>query len=146
MEWLSLGSVLALTHPGGKVVRNIKSITLVNNTAKTEDITVPAGKRWVILSGKICNPDNVARAVSVTHYDSSLNILERIVNARSLAANGEIAFPSEGLSALSENNMETPIIAVATDVIRFYYATGGASAGGTDAQAVHLSVLELPMT
>jgi hypothetical protein len=117
----------------GKFKRNKTTITLVNNTDLTTDITVPTGKIWKIYGGKAENPDNVARTVNVIAYDKNTIQLGYLESA-SVGANGYVVFPCAGRDATKDTGVFSahsyPIIAEAGDFIRFIHVAGGVSAGG----------------
>jgi hypothetical protein len=139
-------NVLALTFPGGNFQQAVTSITLVNNTAKTEDVTVPAGKRWVLQSIKVTNPDNVTRTIQGVLYKEAgkTNHIAQILKVTNLAASGRHQAPHDSpAQALDTFHDVRGRILAAGNTISIIWATGGASAGGTDADGLVIEYLEL---
>ena len=128
--------------PGGKLKREIKSITLSSDTAKTETLTVPSAKRWLILSIKVENPDDVARTISIHVKDSSGNILESLATGVSLNAGGRYQWPHTG-SASAYSAPFHLVILEEGEKLEINWASGGASSGGTDSDALVVNYLEV---
>jgi len=131
-------TVRSSSFAGGKHITDIDSITLANNTTLNHDIVVPAGKRWQILTIKGVNCDDVARAISMTSYNeaaatSSINLIA--YNA-AVGATGELMWPND-------TYFPYDLILSAGQMIRVTFVAGGASAGGTDADGVVVSILEV---
>lgn len=127
----------------GEIKSNLNTnVTLVNNTAKTQDITVPTGMRWYIFGGKVSNGDSVDRATYVRLQDGSANTILYLKSSATLAAGAEWNFPQHADNTSQIQGGSYPLPALAGWVIRFYWAAGGASAGGTS--QVSLLVLEVP--
>lgn len=144
--------VFAETFMGGILKYNITSVVLVNNTAKTIDISVPVGMRWRILHAKQVNDDNVDRAADVNIFDvaAATNMLDTLIKANTLTkSGGRQDWPSDAHADADENNGRQPVILDGADpissspIIRFYWAAGGASAGSTDADGCVLIILEM---
>jgi len=138
----AMSEVFAFTFPGGRRNLNRTQVVFVNNTAKTVNITVPAGERWFLLWGKIINADDVARNCSVAIYDVDNAIIGTLRELAALAASGyELLKTVPGtISLLDPSN---PVILEAGDYVNFYWAAGGASAGGTG--YIYLVCLELDL-
>lgn len=123
----------------GSFRKNKTSVVLVNNTTKTEDITVPAGEEWTVLSGRTHNNDNVARNCSVICYDSAAVETSTLHTDAALGAGANIQFPRANYAA-AENPLHAPLVLEATDYVRFTFTAGGASAGGTSVIMLHVLV------
>lgn len=108
------------------------SVTLVNNTAKTERVTVPAGEVWEIDAVGFKNGDDVARAVAVTVVDSSNADYLYLANHSGLAAADRAQYPhSKGATDEPDHLLSYPLYVAGGNKIQFYFAAGGASTGGT---------------
>ena len=113
----------------GVLVTNYNAaVALANNTAKTQAVTVPAGKRWFLFGGIMSNADNVERATQIYITDGT-NTVMYIRQATAQAAGAIIAYPNT--VALATNwQFPVPMPLSAGWTITFYWAAGGASAGG----------------
>lgn len=120
------------SFPAGFYSDNVTSIVLVNNTAKTQFLTVPTGKAWMILGGIVHNGDDVARNVSVVIRTSSDVWLQVLYDATSVAAGAEKQFPTSDMADGSVGPSAYPVMAFSGEKVKFTYAAGGASAGGTE--------------
>jgi len=131
--------------PLARLVQAVTSITLVNNTSKTEDVTVPAGKRWRLLGIKITNPDDVQRAISITKYKEAAktNIIRTLVSYATLGAGGEANWPNSRTALINTNELFHEEILDAGNIISVTWVTGGASTGGTDADGLVVEYLEV---
>jgi hypothetical protein len=136
-------NVLALTFPAGKLVTDIDSITLVNNTLLNHDIVVPAGERWWLLNAKIVNPDDVVRAVYLRTYleAARTNRIQELVTGN-VTAGTHIMWPNN-VAGATQNNNPTLVLLEGGHVLNVYYAAGGASTGGTDGAGVIIQYLKL---
>jgi len=122
---------------------NVTSITLVNDTAKTQDVTVPSGKRWRLLWCKQTNPDSVTRNLYAKLYDASDNDLGFIISANAVTSGLEHAFPCRSHAGWDEISAESSEIWLdAGEYIRFTWDKGGTSTGGTDADGLVVVVKE----
>jgi hypothetical protein len=118
---------LVFMQKGGIPVSNYATTTLVNNTAATRTLTVPAGEIWYVAYGQMTNGDNVARACRIQVLENS-SILYMYYSA-SLGASTRVIWPNQIGT--------TPVIV--PDIIPlkagwkiiFTWDAGGASAGGT---------------
>jgi len=113
------------------------SVTLVNNTAKDQDLAVPTGQEWTILRGRTHNGDNVARNASVICYDSAAVEMATLHTSAALAAGAVIQFPRNNQNA-AEDPMRQPLVLEAGDYVRFHWDAGGASTGGTSVIMLHV--------
>ncbi len=77
----------------GRLQYNEATTTLVNNTAVTRIVTIPANSRWRVYGGRVFNADNVARNISVDALDGSDNPVYHYKNAHSVGASGDTAYP-----------------------------------------------------
>ena len=142
-----MGNPFAFTFPGGQLKQEVTSLTLVNNTAKTVDITVPADKRWKFNMLKVVNVDNVNRAVTFTLYKEvgKTNIIQ-ILWTKTVTAGAALVWPLAATPA-ADNTMPFPmtdgLIMNAGNTISIVFATGGASAGATDADGIVADYLEI---
>ena len=134
----------------GKLVQDVTSVTLVNNTAKTEDVTVPANKKWLLLWLKVENPDDVNRLVTVNIWNESgktTRILARLLYAT--VSNGQRAHWPLNLSGTNDDTMFnhawSPVVLDAGDTIEVIWGAGGASTGATDADALVICYIEVPV-
>lgn len=134
--------VLALTFPAGKSKKNITEVTLVNNTAKYQNVTVPAGKRWLVLQVKQKNIDDVARNCYARVFDVSDEEEGYLYPTQSVAAGEYIIWPAKEHNNVTVLNPAAVLIMEAGDYLVFNWAAGGVSAGAT-ADAIIMKVLEL---
>lgn len=140
---MSMSVLVPPSDMHGVFLDNETDVTLVNNTAKTETITVPTGKRWKILSAKLNNADNVNRDCSIQVTDPSNNVHTILVPTTTVAANGILYFPSadhDTTGGCYAQGSSLPIVNQ-FEKIKFVWAAGGASAGGS--AKIYLRVLEL---
>lgn len=128
----------------GEPKQPVTSVTLVNNTAKTVDTTVPAGKKWKFNSIKITNPDDVARTVDFLFYkEAAATNLILTLDATSVGAAGTLQFPRYAASA-SLHTFPVVHTLIAGNIIRVTWRAGGVSAGGTDADGLVTTYREVP--
>lgn len=116
---------------GGDIKSNATAVTVVNNTIKTENIEVPAGKRWHLFGGKIINPDNVARNVYIELYDENDVKICRLLKFVAAGPGGEAYFPNSEATIDQVGPGAYPFPMSAGWYMQFYFGAGGASAGGT---------------
>lgn len=114
-----------------KFVREKITVTLVNNTTKTEIRTVPAGKRWLIVGGWLHNGDDVARGCYVQAKDAASVGIGYFRKDSSMPAGDKNRFPN-----FSDNDQYSfdhtcyPVSLNAGELVVFGWAAGGVSAGG----------------
>ena len=113
--------------PGGRVISNQADITLVNNTALTTRITVPADMRWFFWGGSSLNADNVGRRLEVT-IDDGTDILHYVYDG-DVGAGVRSTFPANQDSQRNSQGLPFPLSPGWR--INFIFSAGGASAGGT---------------
>ena len=120
------------TFPGGKLIDNFTEVTLVSDTDKLQTLKVPPGKRWLLFFGAIYNGDSVNRACAVTIYNSAGKQLASLFSG-SITTLKVGFFPSVATASGDANQIQIcgPLPVKEGDYIEFYYAAGGASAGGT---------------
>lgn len=140
--------IFAETFPSGKPEASITSITLVNNTAKTQDITVPTDSMWLIQTIKATNPDDVQRTTYIRLYNESAktNLIANLI-AAALNATQELYYPnSTTASTQCPNALGQGLLLAGGMTISVTWAAGGASTGGTDADGLVVFYREYPMT
>jgi len=136
----------AFTFPGGRKVADVTSVTLANNTALTVNKTVGTGKRWLLLSIRLTNPDNVARNCSIIHYKEAAltNVLDYLGYIAGLAAATAYQVPNTTTGTSTRSDGRTlPKVLDAGETVSVNWAAGGVSAGGTDADGLVVEYLEL---
>ena len=116
---------------GGEIKANYTAVTLVNNTAKNQAVTVPANKRWFLWGGFADNADDVARSFKISLFDADDQLIMRLIRSQSLAGPGEIMYPNTEATILQTGHGAYPIVMDAGWYLAFYWAAGGASTGGT---------------
>ena len=105
------------------------AVVLVNATAKTQNVAVPAGKRWFLQGGLATNGDDVNRTLTIS-ITNGTNIIGYIQQATTLNAGATVVYPNTLADA---NHLIFPPGGFPMDPtwqIRFVWATGGASTGG----------------
>ena len=137
--------VMAHGFPAGQVKQSITSITLVNNTTKTVDTTVPAGEKWIIQSIKAVNSDDVARDVYVLIYKevAKTNEVRRLIKKAATVTGERVVYPSNS----ANTNIQyawAPQVLVAGNTISTTWVAGGASGGATDADGLVIDYLRIP--
>lgn len=137
---------LVKTFDGGYLKDEIKSVVLVNNTAKTLDFSCPTGKLWKILSIRLTNPDNVDRIVTVdAYYEAACtNKIARLFN-ETLPSTKEVTLPTSKAPTLFDTYgwIGQPFLLNVAETIRVVWAAGGVSAGATDADGLVFHYLEI---
>jgi len=135
---------MAWTFPAGQIQQVVTSITLVNNTAKTVDTAVPAGKVWLLRSVKVCNPDDVARNTTGHIYKEAgkTNVVQQFFGAAQAATT---CYHYPGSSGVAGAGQE-PIVLTGGNVISVVWGSGGASAGGTDADGLVIEYQEVAVS
>jgi len=130
-----LKKTFAETFPSGEVRADVTSLTLVNNTAKTQDVTVADDTLWVLQSIKASNPDDVARTVQIRLYkEAAKTNLIALLASVSVSATSQLQFPSyTGASGTLSGQIGFPLTLFPGNTISITWSAGGASAGGTDA-------------
>lgn len=140
-----MSSQFTFSFPGGAVKQVVTSITLVNATAKTQDTTVPSNKKWVLLSVKAVNADNVNRVITLTIYKEAAktNVI-KVLDSASIVAGTAMQYPSNQSDRAKQTNATKPAeILTDGNTLTAHWASGGASAGGTDADGLVLEYLEV---
>lgn len=135
------------TFAAGNIKQEVTSITLVNNAAHTEDISVPSGKRWKLISIKMINCDNVARDLSIVVYKEAAksNLLFQLVAATSVNANYPLHWPCFITGLVDAIYWYFDCILTGANKISCIWAAGGASSGATDTDGLVITYLELPV-
>lgn len=124
------GRVMGSEEGRGSIVSNEADSTLVNNTALTRTITVPANARWKLYGGDVLNGDDVSRNLSVAVDDGTDRIFTYVVGS-ALGVSARHAYPFDTGGSITELSAIGPVPLVAGDRVRITWAAGGASAGGT---------------
>lgn len=136
---------MAWMVPGGELVTVLTSVTLVNNTAKNTDETVPAGERWLLLGARLANPDDVVRNVAIYIYDVDDNLVHKLLSHSNLGASSAayVQWPNLVPNVYDQHQSWWPVVLDPGDYIRYRHEAGGASAGGgPDADAGIARVLK----
>lgn len=137
-------SVFAWAMLGGELKIEPTSITLANNTAKTEDITVPSRKRWLVLNIKVKNPDDVTRTTSIKIYkESSKTNLVCILESIDLGAGTILNWPNARAGSKDLVTRWFPLILEEGNTISVNWAAGGTSTGGTASDGLVITYLEV---
>lgn len=131
----------------GKLVQPITSVTLVNNTEKIIDKTVPSHKRWLLLSVKMVNCDNVARTLSIQKWKEAAitNHIKTLTTAATAAA-ARLQYPNSSNNLWDYSPLPQLEILSAGNTLRFIWGAGGVSAGATDADGLVIEYLEVEGT
>jgi hypothetical protein len=108
----------------GAPVTPVTTIALVNNTAKTQALAVPAKTIWRVMAIGIMNGDNVARNATVHVRNQAGIMIVSLLENTAIPAGTSVSFPNAAFpwSALILDSLWDIYVA---------FATGGASAGGT---------------
>lgn len=140
-----MSSKFAWTFQGGKLVQAVTSVTLVNNTALTIDITVPTGKRWILLGIKAVNCDDVSRVIVMTKYkESAKTNVVVLYGSPSVAAGAMVVWPATTAASTSRWSASMPgEILEPGNTITVQWVAGGVSAGATDADGLVIEYLEV---
>jgi len=129
-----------------KMVQSVTSVTLVNNVTKTIDVVVPDNKKWILLSFKVTNPDDVARTITAVLYKEAAktNYIKRLMSEAAVGATAIRQWPKETNSSTVQRVPTLPAeIVTEENTLNVVWATGGASAGGTDADGLVVTYLEI---
>ena len=140
--------VFAETFKGGYIYTSVNSLTLVNNTAKANDFTVPDDTVWILQNIRGTNPDDVQRTVSIIIYRTNAvtNRIRDVFNA-AVGAGAVFNVPNDNPLANSTKCADIKdFVLGAGNTIRIYYDAGGASSGGTDADGIILNYRVLSKT
>lgn len=130
---------------GGQLNQAVTSVTLVNTTAKTIDIEVPAGKRWILLCIRAVNGDDVTRQITVKKYKEAAktNLIASLVDS-SVPTLNPTHFPNSvtGVFKRREVAASPAEMLVAGNTVEVFWSDPGASAGSTDADGLVSEYLE----
>ena len=143
-----MDKTLAIIYPKEPTI-SINSVTLVNNTAKEVLFTVPSGKTWFLHWLVLKNPDDVQRNcnISLYHEAAKTNLYGLLIDEAVVASAAAVwprNFHADDQNCwwqMCAHALGFPLKAGGT--VRFYYAAGGVSAGGTDADGNILCYTEL---
>lgn len=140
-------NVFSETFPSGTVKVAETSITLVNNTAKTQDVSVPTDTIWHVQNIKVVNADDVARAVTIAIYKtSSKNILIGQCYFVSVSAGGLLNVPNNQANTAFMNAWANGLTLPAGTTISITWAAGGASTGAVDPDGLVILYRQLSKT
>jgi len=134
--------------PLGRLIQEVTSVTLVNNTALTIDKTVPSGKRRILLSFRMRNPDDVQRTISAIKYveAAKTNWIKSYYLATALGATASIQWPGGTPSATAQLEASKPWeLLDPGNTIAFTWASGGASTGAVGATDLVIEYLEIDL-
>jgi hypothetical protein len=142
-----MGRVIAWMFPAGNFVQEVTSVTLVNTTAKTVDITVPAGKRWMLIGIKASNPDDVNRIITIRKYKEAAktNEIKTMASSTVTATTGKQQWPS-GAGTDAETQRQVYEVAEAGNTYSVTWSDPGASSGGTAADGLVIEYLEVAVS
>lgn len=131
--------------PGGQFKQEVTSVVLVNDTAKTIDLLVPAGKYWIILDIKAINGDDVARNILISKYlEAAATNLIGVLYDAARNAGAHAYFPNMDNANYPRHVASSPAeLAIGGNIIRITWAAGGASTGATDADGLVIEYLEV---
>jgi hypothetical protein len=128
---------------GGKKTVSVTSITLVNNTLKTQQVAVPTGHQWRLLSIKVRNPDDVDRVVTIARWREAAKTVEIAgLISGTVTAGAKVQWPNSDVDVTGFSPQWHLIIMTALEVIEVTWAAGGASAGGTDADGLVIEYMD----
>jgi len=128
--------MLTPIYPGGNLINEVTSVTLVNNTAKTVDFTVPSFIRVIIKSIKVTNPDDVDRVVTFNLFleAGKTNNLAFLQSASVGAGFNPLHWPTlDSGTTLMRKVFSPGLLMNPGNTISVVWAAGGVSAGGVDA-------------
>lgn len=138
--------VFAETFKGGVATASVESITLVNNTAKTDDSTVPDGYYWILQSITAKNPDSVQRTITIKIYTTAAKTqMVAMLCAAATPAGSWVTVPNQVTAVATLLNFHDLVLPPGY-TIETVWATGGASAGGTAADGLVTFVRALEIT
>lgn len=134
------------TMLGGRLVQDIQSVTLLNNTTHYQHTSVPANKRWILLGVRAVNGDNVARAMAIEVYDvvARTNMLRRLAYHGGILTTAALQWPSYGVDTGTTNHYGLVILGE-NNTITATWVAGGASGGSVDADGLVLEYIEIDM-
>jgi len=115
--------------PAGRVTTQTYANTWSSaDTAVTKEITVPTGKKWLLIQALAYHNDSVSREIRITIKDSSNNILSRI--AASATSGQTVAFPCFQLG-IHRTGFGLFILDEGMKIEFHLYAGSGGNASGT---------------
>jgi len=109
------------------------SVTLVNNTAKVLELTVPKGKIWRLYGVTMHNGDDVSRNMSCSIIDENGNLLFYIGSTSTAAPAGAYRnlLRYVDTSSASDVGSPFPLPVKGGNKVKLAWAAGGTSSGGT---------------
>ena len=148
MDVASVMELLKSPHARLRLLREPQ--TFVNNTALNVYMQPPQHHIWWLICGTYNNGDNVARNASIQLVRAIDNeILAHLHWTTGQVAGNEQTFPTNVSNALQLAPSCYPIPIPRDKRIRFYWAAGGASAGGagySQVYVVEVDIREHPIT
>jgi len=133
--------------PMERLKQEVTSITLVNNTKKTEDVTVPQGERWLLLNVKMANNDDVTRDIRCTIYKEAAktNMIRHLMFYAAVPTNAYRQWPSwpSGGTSGSATFQNALVILDSGNTLDCIWEAGGASAGAVDADGLVVEYLKV---
>lgn len=141
-------NVFAQTFPSGQPTTSVTSITLVNATAKTQDITVPTDTLWLVQMIKAVNADDVNRVITIEVFNEAAKTSRIGTLAVADTATGVfLQWPNNEAAQVARTvNPGYPMLLGPGMTISVTWASGGASTGGTDADGLVIWYRKLPLT
>ena len=139
---------MAWNAPAGQMHKEVTSVTLVNNTTKKIDNTVPAGKMWILRSIKAINCDDVTRTINARVFKEAAktNLLTWLETDDIGAANIFHVPSGVTTSRLTTTGRDLPKPLEAGNTIEIEWVTGGASTGATDADGLVIEYEEVALS
>jgi len=132
---------------GGRHVISVTSVTLVDNTAKEILITVPSGKRWMLLSVRMVNDDDVARTATCFKYKevAKTNVSSRLIS-QSLNQFQYAQWPN-AIADIDVRGQPTQPTEIMSEghTLSCQWSDPGASTGSVDADGLVIEYLEMSM-
>lgn len=133
--------------PSGTVDARVTSLTLVNNTLKTLNVSVPTDELWALQTITMTNPDNVDRVCYARLFKevAKTNMITQLMSG-TVAAASRLCYPNNAIAETHNNQTGEQLLLGPNMTIGFTWAAGGASAGGTDADGLVVFVRKLTLT
>lgn len=145
---MSSNTNFSWTFPGGRLVQDVQSLTLVNNTQKTLQVAPGAYKRYIILNVKAVNCDDVARNITATKYqDAAKTIVVKTLYTVARNAGSTFNWPNSTTGEVGTCPMSCKSeILENPNVLQISWSAGGASTGATDADGLVIEYLEMDVS
>jgi len=135
------------TFPSGTVKTSVTSITLVNNTQKVQDVSVPSDTVWVIQCIRAVNIDDVQRTVVIDLWNEAAKT-SKIARLQSgaVAAVTDLVYPSITAGGTIIGVPTAVLVLGPGMTISVTWAAGGVSTGATDSDGLVILYRELTLT